>query len=61
MDEKNGNSFVPVLWGQYRNRGMQVILFYDIVYVYVCKTTEEKFWRLLAVVFIVRSDSTCHC
>ena len=41
-----------------------MILFYNIVYVYVCKTSDEKFggcWRLLAVVFMVRSDSTCHC
>ena len=34
---------------------MQEILFYNIVYAYVCKICEEKFGGCLVVVFVVRS------
>ena len=33
---------VFVLW-IFFVRGMQLILFYNVVYVYVCKTSEERF------------------
>ena len=32
---------------------MQVILFYNVVYVYVCKIGEEKFGWVVEVVFMV--------